>query len=167
LHQAAFSPSVPPSTALLLARDQNQLHMETQQRHAAAHVRLLEVSFIFLPFWRQVPLMWGENSSNEQHSFGKLPMLLQLGARKESNSEHSRASSSEHSRASSSGASCSSSGMQRQQRAARAKLQDQGAEQVPSASRSSSSYELQAVAAASDEQQQQQRATLCKLANQA
>jgi hypothetical protein len=76
--------------------------------------------------------MWGENSSNEQHSFGKLPMLLQLGARKESNSEHSRASSSEHSRASSSGASCSSSGMQPQQRAARAKLQDQGAEQVPS-----------------------------------
>ena len=45
--------------------------------------------------------MWGENSSNEQHSFGKLPMLLQLGARKESSSEHSRASSSEHSRASS------------------------------------------------------------------
>jgi len=57
--------------------------------------------------------------------------------------------------------------MHQQQRVARAKLQDQGAEQVPSASRSSSSYELQAVAAAIDELQQQRRAALCKLANQA
>ena len=129
-------------------------HMDWQPRHAAAQVTLLKTSFVFLPFWRQVPLMWVENSSSEQHSFGKLPMLLPLGARKESSSEHSRASSSEHSRASSSGAACSSSGMQlqqRQQRAARAERQDQGAEQVPSASRSSSSGELQAAAAASGE----------------
>jgi hypothetical protein len=46
-------------------------------------------------------------------------------------------------------------------------LQDQGAEQVPSASRSSSNGELQAAAAASGERQQQRRAALCKLANQA
>ena len=86
MHQAAFSPSVPPSTAQLLARDQNLLLMETQPRHAAAQVTLLKTSFVFLPFWRQVPLMWVENSSSEQHSFGKLPMLLPLGARKESSS---------------------------------------------------------------------------------
>ena len=160
-------PSVPPSTARLLARDQNSLHMETQRRHAAAQVTFLEVSFVFLPCQRQVPLVWGENSSSEQHSFGKLPMLLPLGARNESSSEHNRASSSEHNRASSSGAACSSSGMQRQQRAASAERQDQGAEQVPSASRSSSSGELQAAAAAIGERQQQRRAAVCKLANQA
>ena len=142
-------------------------HMDSQPRHAAAQVTLLEASFVFLPCRRQVPLVWGENSSSEQHSFGKLPMLLPLGARNESSSEHNRASSSEHNRASSSGAACSSSGMQRQQRAASAERQDQGAEQVPSASRSSSSGELQAAAAASGERQQQQRAALCKLANQA
>ena len=99
---AGSGPSVPPSTARLLARDQNRLHMETQPRHAAAQVTLLEVYFVFLPCRRQVPLAWGENSSSEQHSFGKLPMLLQLGARNESSSEHNRASSSEHNRASSS-----------------------------------------------------------------
>ena len=143
------------------------LDMETQPRQAAAQVTLLESSFVFLPCLRQVPLVWGENSSSEQHSFGKLPMLLPLGARNESSSEHNRASSSEHNRASSSGAACSSSGMQRQQRAASAERQDQGAEQVPSASRSSSSCELQAAAAASCEQQQQLRAALCKLTNQA
>jgi len=148
---AGSGPSVPPSTARLLARDHNRLHMETQPRHAAAQVTLLEASFVFLPCRRQVPLVWGENSSSEQHSFGKLPMLLPLGARNESSSEHNRASSSEHNRASSSGAACSSSGMQRQQRAASAERQDQGAEQVPSASRSSSSGELQAAAAASGE----------------
>jgi hypothetical protein len=130
MHQAVFSPSVPPSTALLLARDQNCLHMETQPRHAAAQFTLLETSFVFLPCQRQVPLVWGENSSSEQHSFGKLPMLLPLGARKESSSEHSRASSSKHSRASSSGAACSSIGMQQQQqqqRVANVERQDQGA----------------------------------------
>ena len=140
---AGSGPSVPPSTARLLARDHNLLHMETQPRHAAAQVTLLEASFVFLPCRRQVPLVWGENSSSEQHSFGKLPMLLPLGARNESSSEHNRASSS--------GAACSSSGMQRQQRAASAERQDQGAEQVPSASRSSSSGELQAAAAARGE----------------
>ena len=57
----------------LLPRDQNRLHMETHPRHAAAQVTLLEVSFVFLPCRRQVPLVWGENSSSEQHSFGKLP----------------------------------------------------------------------------------------------
>jgi hypothetical protein len=97
---------------LLLARDQNRLYRETQPRHPAAQVTLLEVSFVFLPCRRQVPLVWGENSSSEQHSFGKLPILLPLGARKESSSEHSIASSSEHSRSSSSGGACSSSGMQ-------------------------------------------------------
>jgi hypothetical protein len=57
----------------------------------AAQVTLLEVSFVFLPCRRQVPLMWGENSSSEQHSFGKLPVLLLFGSRKESSREHSRA----------------------------------------------------------------------------
>jgi hypothetical protein len=95
---ACSGPSVPPSTARLLARDQNSLHMETKPRHAAAQVTLLESSFIFLPCQRQVPLVWVDNSSSEQHSFGKLPMLLPLGARNESSSEHSRASSSEHNR---------------------------------------------------------------------
>jgi hypothetical protein len=47
--------------------------METQPRHAAAQVTLLEASFVFLPCLRQVPLVGGENSSSEQHSFGKLP----------------------------------------------------------------------------------------------
>ncbi len=57
-------PSIPPSTVWLLARDQNHLHMETQPRHEAAQVTLLEVSFVFLPCQRQVPLVWGENSSS-------------------------------------------------------------------------------------------------------
>jgi hypothetical protein len=70
----------------LLPRDQNRLHMETHPRHAAAQVTLLEVSFVFLPCRRQVPLVWGENSSSEQHSFGKFPMLLPLDVRKESKS---------------------------------------------------------------------------------
>jgi hypothetical protein len=81
--------------------------------------------------------VWGENSSNEQHSFGKLPILLPIGARNEISSEHSRANISEHNRASSNGSVCISSGMhwqQLQQRAASTELQDQGAEQVPSAS---------------------------------
>jgi hypothetical protein len=43
-------------------------HMETQPRHAAAQVTLLEASFVFLPGLRR-----GENSSSEQHTFGKLP----------------------------------------------------------------------------------------------
>jgi hypothetical protein len=113
--------------------------------------------------------VWGENSSNEQHSFGKLPILLPIGARNEISSEHSRANISEHNRASSNGSVCISSGMhwqQLQQRAASTELQDQGAEQVPSASRSSSSCELQA-AATICELQQQLRTVLCKLANQA
>jgi len=37
-------------------------HMETQPRHAAAQVTLLEASFVFLPGLRR-----GENSSSEQH----------------------------------------------------------------------------------------------------
>jgi hypothetical protein len=103
-------------------------------------VTLLEVSFVFLPCLMQVPLAWGEDSSSEQHSFVKLPMLLPLGARKEISREHiSRASSSEHSRASS-----SSSGVQQQWHAA------------------ASAY------ISSCEQQQQRLATIwCKLANQA
>jgi hypothetical protein len=47
--------------------------METQPRNASAQVTLLEASFVFLPGLRRVPLVWGEYSSSEQHSFGKLP----------------------------------------------------------------------------------------------
>jgi hypothetical protein len=56
---------------------------------------------------------------------------------------------------------------QQQQRAASAERQDQGPEQVPSASRSNSISELQAAASAIGDRQQQRRAALCKLANQA
>ena len=37
-------------------------HMDSQPRHAAAQVTLLEASFVFLP-----GLRWGENPSSEQH----------------------------------------------------------------------------------------------------
>ncbi len=154
-------PCVPPSTVMLLARDQNHLHMETQPRHAAAQVTVLEVSFVFLPCLRQVPLVWGENSSSEQHSFGKLPMLLPLGARNESSSEHSRASSSEHNRASSSGAACSSSGMQLQQ------WQQCSANPSGRIKVQSRFHQHPDPAASASCKQQQQRAALCKLANQA
>ena len=139
-------------------------HMEMQPRHAAAQVTLLETSFVFLPGLRR-----GENSSSEQHSFGKLPNAAAA----------SQGATSEQ--RSGSGTECS--GVQQQQligvqqqwcaaataaaahgkrRAARSRC-----EQVPSASRSSSSGELQAAAEASGERQQQRRSALCKLANQA
>ena len=169
MHQAPFSPSVPPSTVMLLARDQNSLHMETQPRHAAAQVKLLETSFVFLPCLRQVPLVWGENSSSEQHSFGKLPNAAAAWC---TQGEQQRAQQGKQHRAQQGKQQLI--GVQQQWHAGaaaatRCKLRSARSrcEQVPSTSRSSNSGELQAAAAASGERQQQRREALCKLANQA
>jgi hypothetical protein len=179
---AGSGPSVPPSTARLLALDHNRLHMESQPRHAAAQVTLLEASFVFPPVGGRF-LWWGAKIQVASSTVLASSQCCCRMVHATSSSEHNRASSSKHNRASSSGAACSSSGMQRQQSAASAERQDQGAEQdmlalgclinkydkdgsetldvepiyvitkaqVPSASRSSSSGELQAAAAASGE----------------
>ena len=137
-------------------------HTETQPRHAAAQVTLLESSFVLLPCLRQVPLVWGENSSDKQHSCGKLPNAATAWC---TQGEQQQAQQGKQQWI----------GVQQQWHAAaaaaaaRSKLRvaRSRCEQGPPASRSSSSGERQAAAAASGEQQQQLRAALCKLANQA
>jgi len=169
MHQTVFSPSVPPNTVMLSSRDQNS-YVETQPRHAVAQVTLLEVSFVFLPCLRQVPLVWGENSSSEQHSFGKFPnaaaaWCTQGEQQRTQKGKQQRAQQGKQQR----------SGVQQQWHAAAAAAaaHDYRREarsrcvQVPSASRSRSIGELQTVASAIGERQQQRRAALCKLANQA
>jgi hypothetical protein len=74
----------PSSTARLLARDQNR-YMETQPKHAAAQVTLLEASFVFLPCLRQVPLVRGGNSSSEQVRRGRRHFEAIMTLRKQLN----------------------------------------------------------------------------------
>jgi len=144
--------------------------METQPRHAAAQVTLLESSFVLLPCLRQVPLVWGENSSDKQHSCGKLPNAATAWC---TQGEQQQAQQGKQQRAQQGKQQWI--GVQQQWHAAaaaaaaRSKLRvaRSRCEQGPPASRSSSSGERQAAAAASGEQQQQLRAALCKLANQA
>jgi hypothetical protein len=77
-------------------------HMETQPRHAAAQVTLLEASFVFLPGLRR-----GENPSSEQHR--QAPKCCCRFARSSSGAAD-RQRSSRAACSSSSGAACSSSG---------------------------------------------------------
>ena len=159
----------PSKHCVTLVTRSEPFDMETQPRHAAAQVTLLESSFVFLPCLRQVPLVWGENSSSEQHSFGKLPNAAAAWC---TQGEQQRAQQGKQHRAQQGKQQLI--GVQQQWHAGaaaatRCKLRSARSrcEQVPSTSRSSNSGELQAAAAASGERQQQRRAALCKLANQA
>jgi hypothetical protein len=111
--------------------------METQPRHAAAQVTLLEASFVFLPGLRR-----GENPSSEQHSFASSQCCCRLV-----HARRAAASTAGQAAASTAGQqqrSCVQQQWQQRQRssssaASAERRTDQGAEQVPSASRSSSS----------------------------
>ena len=150
-------------------------HMETQPRHAAAQVTLLEVSFVFLPGLRR-----GGNPSSEQHRQAPKHKCCCRFARSSSGAaaqqRSSRAACSSSSGAAcsnSSGAACSNSGGAIERRYRQRSLAYCSQRRVVStcdgeeSASASSSCDLQAAAAASGERQQQRRAALCKLAHQA